>query len=233
LTRIHKDAVAMTAAAVAFLIIALVGFTPTYFTPLFAGHYTPPSPWMHSHAISSLAWLLVFLVQPVLILRGQRASHRWFGRIGLLVAIATLVTGLGLQVDLLPLAPGDLVNLGPSTARFISGLGVFAPAVVLAIVYRRRAAWHLRLMALATMSLMAAPFVRIMVLYLHTPPEIAGPVSGLIGLAMAAALPIYDRWAHGKVERISWWVLGSVFLSQLLIVVLLSTRWWTGLMTGQ
>ncbi|MEN1727623.1 MAG: hypothetical protein AAGJ52_04205 [Pseudomonadota bacterium] len=232
MNRIQKDALAMAVAGLVFLIVAVVGFTPLYFTPLLAGDYTPPSPWMHSHALSSLAWLLIFLIQPLLIVAKRRPAHRLFGRIGLLVAVVTLITGVALQLDFLPLGQGDDVNLGAATARFIGGMGVFLPAVALAVFYRRKTAWHLRLMFLSTLALMAAPFARVMIFYLAVDPAVAGPMTGVITLAIAIGLVVYDRLAYGKVARASWVVLAVVFTTQMSVGILLSMSWWTNWMTG-
>ena len=80
---IRKDAVAIVAVAGLFLFIALIGFTPRYFQPLFSGGYVSPSGWMHAHVISSLLWLVLFLVQPLLILRRKLDRHRLVGRFAL------------------------------------------------------------------------------------------------------------------------------------------------------
>lgn len=232
LHRLRKDAVAVTAVAVAFLLVAIVGFTPRYFAPLFAGGYVPPSGWMHVHVISSLLWLVLFMAQPLLILRRSFDRHRLLGRIALVVAVVTAVTGLAIQLDLLPVAPDDPGNLGAFTARFVGGLGIFVPAVVFAIIYRRRTAWHLRLMYVATMSLMPSPFGRIMIHYFDIPLDVAGPLIGLVNFLMAAALPVYDRLAHGSVERISWIALGCVTAAMMLIGFLLSNPGWAGLMAS-
>lgn len=229
---IRKDATAVAWVAGVFLIVAIVGFTPRYFGPLLDGSYRSPSAWMHVHAISTMLWLGVFLVQPLLILGRKFARHRLFGRVALAVAFVTAATGFALQFDLLPVAPGDAGNLGAFTARFVSALAIFVPAVVLAVVYRRRTAWHLRLMYVATMSLMPSPFGRIMVVYIGIPLDVAGPMIGAVNFLMAAALPIYDRLAHGKVERISWIALAAVVATQLTIGFLLGNAWWTGLMTN-
>jgi len=233
LDRTRKDARATAVVASVFLVIALVGFTPKYFGPLFSGNYLSPSAWMHAHVVSSLLWLILFLVQPLLILRKSFDRHRLLGRAGLFIAGATAVTGLAIQFDLLPITPGDAGNLGAFTARFVGGLGIFIPAVALAVVYRRRTAWHLRLMYLATMSLMPSPLGRILIHYVGIPLDAAGPIIGLINIGLAVALPIYDKIVHGKVERISWIGFGAVVLAGALIGVLLNMQGWAGLMTGE
>lgn len=219
--------------ACVFLLVAAVGFTPRYFAPLLAGDYVPPSGWMHAHAVSSLLWITVFLIQPALILRRKIAQHKAFGRVALAVAVATVVTGFALQLDLLPVAAGDAGNLTAFTARFVAGLAVFVPAVILAVIYRRRSAWHLRLMYVATMSLMPSPFGRILEVYVGLPLDVAGPLIGLINFLMIAALPLYDRLAHGKVERISWIAFAGVVAAQVVVGVLLGNAWWGSLITGQ
>lgn len=233
MNRTRTDAVAVSAVAVVFLIVAAIGFTPRYFGPLIAGDYQPPSAWMHAHVISSLLWLTVFLVQPLLILRKNFDHHRLVGRTALLIAIVTAVTGVAVQLDLLPVTPGDLGNVGAFTARFTAGLGIFIPAVALAVIYRKRTAWHLRLMYLATMSLMPSPFGRILVHYVGMPLDVAGPLIGLINVALAAALPIYDKLVHGKVERISWIAFIAVFVAGALVGFLTNQERWVNLLTGQ
>lgn len=230
---IRKDARAVLVVGAVFMIVSLIGFTPRYFAPLFAGGYVPPSAWMHAHAVSTLLWLLVFLVQPALVLGRRIRQHKTFGRAALVVAAVTVATGFALQLDLLPLTPGDTGNLVAFTARFVAGLAVFVPAVVFAVVYRRRTAWHLRLMYVATMSLMPSPFGRILVEYLGMSLNAAGPWIGLINFAMIAVLPLYDRLAHGKVERISWVAFAVVVAAQILVGVLLGSPDWAARMTGQ
>lgn len=227
------DARAVLVVGTVFLVVALVGFTPRYFAPLLAGGYVPPSGWMHAHAVSSLLWLVVFLVQPALILARKIGRHRAFGRVALVVALATAVTGFALQFDLMPLVPGDVGNLGAFTARFVAGLAVFVPAVFFAVVYRRRTAWHLRLMYVATMSLMPSPFGRILVHYIGVPLDVAGPLIGLINFAMIAALPLYDRLAHGRVERISWIAFAGVVVAQVAVGLLIGSAGWQAMLTGQ
>lgn len=231
--KIRKDAGAIAIVGAIFVLVATIGFTPRYFGPLFAGRYVPPSDWMHLHVISSLSWLLVFFVQPLFIVSKRFAQHRLLGRIALVIAMITAGSGLAVQTDLLPVSIGDQANLGAFTARFVSGLAIFIPAVVFAVIYRRRTAWHLRLMYLATISLMPAPFGRIMIHYLGISPEIAGPLIAVINILLVAALPIYDRLAHGKVERISWIAFVSVFLAILLTAFFLANDWWAALMTRQ
>lgn len=230
---IRKDAIAVAGAAALFLVGSIIGFTPLYFGPLLAGNFESPSTWMHAHVIFSLLWLILFLVQPVLILRRTLDRHRMLGRIALFVALATAYTGFAIQFDMLPVTPGDLGNVAAFTARFTAGLGIFVPAVIAAVVYRRRTAWHLRLMYLATMSLMPSPFGRILIHYIGVPFDAAGPIIGLFNVLLAAALPIYDKLVHGKVERISWIALGAVFFAGLLIAVLSNNEDWARLMSGQ
>lgn len=232
MSSVRKDATAVAWVAGVFIVMAVVGFTPRYFGPLFAGSYVSPSAWMHVHAVTTMLWLGVFLVQPLLILGRKFNRHRLLGRIAVGVAFLTLATGFALQLDLLPVAPGDSGNLGAFTARFVGGLGIFAPAVILAIVYRRRTAWHLRLIYVATMSLMPSPFGRIITVYGGIPLDVAGPLIGAFNFLMIAALPVYDRIAHGKVERISWIALAAVVASQIIIGVLLGNAWWSGVLTG-
>lgn len=218
--------------ALFFLIVAIAGFTPRYFGPLAQGTFASPSPWMHPHAAFSLLFLVACLAQPLLIRAGSIGLHRRAGIAAMAIAAGNAITGLGLQVDLLPISPlPEDAELAAFTARFVSGLGIFVPAVILAYAYRKNTAVHARLMYLAAMSVIPSPFNRIMVEYLGISAEAAGPIAGAINMALALALPVYDRLTLGKVTATSWLAFGAVLVSQMIFGVLFGSRWWAALLT--
>lgn len=232
MSSISRDARAMFNIAIFFLIIAVIGFWPNYFGPLFAGMLTPVSDWMHPHVITSLLWLILFLAQPALIGARSYLWHRRLGYSAILLFLANTVTGFMLQVDLLPVESDNFAAIGAFTARFISGLGVYIPAFFFALVYRRETDIHLRLMYLATMSLMPSPFGRIVIEYIGLTGDTAGPLTGLITLLLALLLPLYDRITCGRVLRVSWIAAGAVLGSQIVFGIAINSAYWLELLTG-
>jgi hypothetical protein len=225
-----RDANAMAVVALVFLIVAAVGFTPKYFGPMAGGSFVSPSVWMHPHAFASMLFLLVFLVQPMFIAAGAMRLHRTVGVAALVIAAANAVTGFLLQMDLLPVAAGS-ADLAAFTARFVSGLGVFVPAVILGYVFRRRTDVHLRLMYIAAMSVMPSPFGRILIHYVGISPAAAGPMTAGINVLLALAIPIYDRLTRGRVTIVGWLGPAAVIVSQLIFLGLFGSAWWVDLLS--
>ncbi|MEE4152657.1 MAG: hypothetical protein V2I27_00705 [Erythrobacter sp.] len=228
-----RDAVSLAAMALLFLIVSLIGFTPRYFAPMVQGTLVMPSAWMHPHAVLSLLFLTACLIQPLLIGAGSIALHRRAGIAAMIIAAGNAITGFALQIDLLPVSPlPQDAQLAAFTARFVSGLKIFVPAVILAYVYRRRSEIHARLMYLAAMSVIPSPFNRIMVEFLGIAAEAAGPLASAINVALALALPIYDRLTRGKVTATSWIALGAVLASQAVFGLLFTNSGWIALLTS-
>ena len=232
MSSINRDAKAMVNIAIFFLIIAVIGFWPNYFGPLFAGTLTLPSVWMHPHVITSLLWLGLFLTQPALIRARSYLWHKRMGYAAVLLFIANTGTGFMLQVDLLPVDSENFNTIAAFTSRFISGLGIYIPAFVFALIYRKKTDIHLRLMYLATMSLMPSPFGRVMIEYIELSTNIAGPLTGFSTLLLALLLPLYDRITRGHVLRVSWIAVGAAVVSQILFGLAVNSGPWLNLLTG-
>jgi len=232
MSAINRDAKAMVNIAIFFLIIAIIGFWPNYFGPLIAGTLTLPSVWMHPHVITSLTWLVLFITQPTLIRARSYLWHKRMGYAAVMLFLANTATGFMLQVDLLPVDGENFNAIAAFTSRFISGLGIYIPAFIFALIYRKKTDNHLRLMYLATMSLMPSPFGRIMIEYIELDPAIAGPITGFSAVLMALFLPLYDRITRGRVLRISWVAVAAVILSQILFGLAVNSTYWLNLLTS-
>ncbi len=74
----------------ALLLLAAVAFWPMYLSKRWAAIdlYT------HAHAVLGTLWLLIICVQPLLILRGDKLTHRIMGRASLFVAFGFVISGL-------------------------------------------------------------------------------------------------------------------------------------------
>ena len=104
------------------VVMALVGFWPTYFGPLLAGKAATVL--VHVHAVVFVGWLAMFVTQAALAANGRIALHMhlgpWLFAFGMLslgsVAAGFLVDGIGARPTLL-LAPVQLLVSAIPAAR--------------------------------------------------------------------------------------------------------------------
>ena len=147
--------------AVLAIVIAAVGFWPTYFGPLLAGSLAKPAI-IHFHAAIYVGWLAIFLAQAVLAATGRVALHMKLGRFAIgyggLVIFAGLLAGIGMFV--LRVRAGDAAAAQTAVLGPLLDMLFFAPLFAAAIYYRRKPELHKRLMVVATTSLLIAAAVR-------------------------------------------------------------------------
>ena len=144
----------------AFLLVLLVaGFAPTFFFRPFLGLEPLALPPM-LHGVVLTAWFIFFFVQAGLVRDRNIDLHRKLGRIGAIVAALATLQFVWVAVVLYhgraPNVAADLVEKA-RIVRITSELTVFAAFpvfVTLAVLARRRAAVHKRLMLIATIALM-------------------------------------------------------------------------------
>jgi hypothetical protein len=143
------------------VVIAAIGFWPTYFGPLAAGTAVK-TPIVHLHAAVYVGWLALFVTQAVLAATGRIAAHMLLGRFaigyGVLLVVVGLITAFArfassVRAGQVAEAQADL--LGP-----VLDMLVFAPLFAAALYYRRKPELHKRLMVVATSSLLIAAAAR-------------------------------------------------------------------------
>jgi hypothetical protein len=165
------------------LALVLIGFAPT----LYLRVITDPQPipfYLHLHGMILTLWYLLLVLQAWLVRLGNTALHRklgyWFAAYGLVVIggglMATLnvvprqlALGLAFDADLSRLAPELGLPPGTIFLPFVSGvvwanLGIvltFAVLLGAAILLRRHAAAHKRLMLLSSLALLPPALARI------------------------------------------------------------------------
>lgn len=154
---LRPDRLLFTSLIAGAIVVAFVGFAPTYF--LKSWFERPPlTTIVHIHAALFSAWLVILLLQSVLIRTRRPGWHARLGVVALSVVALMVVTGF-------------MVVLGkarptPASQSFIFtpllSLVLFPLFVGLAIRYRRDAATHKRLMWLGTLLFMGAPMLRLM-----------------------------------------------------------------------
>lgn len=148
--------------AAAVILTVFAGFAPTFYL---RGSFTqdrPMSVLLHIHGVVFSAWVSVFLIQTVLVARGEFRLHRRLGWVAAGIAAAMVILVLAAVTEQLRRVNGFPA---PPLALALSAFDilVFAGLVSAAICLRRRPDWHKRLMLSATILLLGAPMFRFVI----------------------------------------------------------------------
>lgn len=231
--RLTDDARFMRNTGMFLLLLSLLAFAPRYFLPLASGTYVAPSRFMHPHAITALLWLVIFTVQPWLIARGQASLHRLVGYFAMLVAVANILSGIAVQLDMLPTGKEDVSNVIGGGFRLFHSLPAFSGFLIAAIVLRRRTDWHFRFMYQTAIAAVATILGRLFVFYGQLPEASAAPLIPLGNLAFVLLLPVYDYVKYRKVHAASWVGLGVFVAFQVVVTPIVFSDLWVSYATGQ
>ena len=145
----------------AFLAIAVAGFSTTYLLPLARG--AMHAPWVvHLHGVLVFGWLGLLIGQSLLVQRGRIAWHRRIGPYAAAWAAAMVASGVAIGVfatrrDLA--AGGGDFALGQFVNILIE-MALFGGLVAAAIVLRRDRDSHKRLLMVATISALGPAWLR-------------------------------------------------------------------------
>lgn len=184
------------------------------------------------HGIGMSAWVLLFLLQPLLIRAGSRRVHRMLGRIGAVLAAFIVILGFRLGIESTLVNPPDLRVWGLTPKQFMAvpiiSIVIFAGFVSVGVWKRRRQEVHRAMMLLATLTAMPAAVSRIdsiNALYQGTVWETAfGPFFGtlVVGVFFLVVKWLLTRSWNG------WLVMGYAGLvaSSALIMQLATTSAW-------
>lgn len=153
------------------LAVVALGFGVTYVAPMLRGTFA--APWVvHLHGASALGWVLLLIAQATLVRQRATAAHVRVGRIALPLALSIWATGIATSVWA---AQRDLPVSGTaatsSLGGTVNGLTLYLLLVVAAMLMRRRADWHKRLVMLATIQLLWPAFFRLR----HLLPAVPNP----------------------------------------------------------
>jgi hypothetical protein len=196
---------------------------------------TPPiRPLIITHAITMTAWMILFLVQPLLILSGKRALHATLGAVGAVLAATIVTVGLGLAIAATRLNPPEVLIWGLSPAQFMAvpffSILIFGILVGVGIWKRKQLQVHRSMMLLATLAVISAAISRIDAisnLYHGTFWEsLFGPFFG--SLVIAFLILIVQLGVTRSLNRV--YALGCVGLgvASVLILQIAKTSAWAG-----
>ncbi len=190
------------------------------------------------HAVTMAAWILLFVIQSLLIVKGRRKLHMALGKIGALLAAGILVVGIKLGIEAARIMPPQMKiwNLSPRPFMAVPVVGVivFGAFVAAGVWFRRRPEIHRPMMLMATLSAIPAAVSRIDViinLYTGTIWEtIFGPFFATI--VLTALLLIIKSLLSRSLDR--WFAVAFVLMTAAFagIMQLANTGLWDQIATG-
>ena len=227
--------------AIMALLIAVLGFTPTYWAQLPAGT-TNASPLIHLHALAFTAWPLLLVSQAILIDRGKVRRHRTWGIAGVSLATIMLIVGIATAVVAMNarLANGE----GDAARAFlivpITGVSVFYLYFMAAAFNFTRPDWHKRFIIVATSSVLQAAMARFAFFAAHgmgpgmrptsfpSPPATA-PLIGSLLLDLMVVYGMVVDWRRDGRPHPAWlWGLAGLLVVQFVRAPLSTTTAWLG-----
>jgi hypothetical protein len=184
------------------------------------------------HGLAMTAWMVLFLMQPLLIVGNRRRIHMSLGIFG--AVLAACIVPLGIWAGIVTAKYGrDTVHIGsihqrPFLAIQFNSMLMFGALVALGIWKRRRLEIHRSMLLLATLAIMGAATARMHWLRDLYAPTILGWLFGpyfiplLLGvgfLAIKTALTrSFDRWFAGG--------LATLLVADVLTMTVARTATW-------
>ena len=171
---------------------------------------------VHLHAAAFLAWIILYVVQNWLVVRGSITRHRQLGVLGAVIAASMVVLGIVTTVAAIqqhrvpPFFP-------PGIFLVLDVLGVlgFGILTAWAIALRKQAAWHKRLMLCGTILVMSPALGRIL------PMPLLGQFAPLAVFASMAVFVIvgiiFDLRLRGKIHPAYYWGGGVLVVTNVLV----------------
>ena len=215
----HRDVVAIErrvflGMAIAIAVTVVLGFTLNAARMDWTFLELPGQ--VHWHAAVFLAWIMLYVAQNWLIVRDAVRWHRRLGVLGAVLAAAMVV--LGIVTTVMAIEQHRVPSFfPPGIFLVLDVLGVVGFGILTgwAIVLRRRAAWHKRLMLCGTILVMSPALGRIL------PMPLLGtfaPTAVFAFMAMyVIAGMLLDVRLRGNVHPAYYWGGGVVAVTQALV----------------
>ena len=211
--RARYDRLFYSGASLAMALALVIGFSRNYYLSYWLDPL-PGAPEMtsrlHIHGAIATAWVLLAVVQPLLIAAGNRRLHRTLGMCALVLIPAMTVllfeaSYTAMMQQRAPLGAPVTIFFGFNAISAVN----FAVAASLAIMWRRDAGWHKRLIMLSWVPLLPPGFGRMPALVS------SAPISMLFGANLIILLGIlYDKWSRGSLHPAWKWGGTLMVLSQ-------------------
>ena len=208
----------------ALLLLSAVAFWPMYLSKRWAAIdlYT------HAHAVLGTLWLLILCVQPLLILRGDKLTHRIMGRASLFVAFGFVISGLLLthfRVSRMPEAQFMKEGIHIYLALALGLL--FAVACALGVRWRSSTPVHARFMVSTALLLLDPVLARLMFFYLPPLPS-EHLYQGITFTLIATAMVFLVKSLPAQVRGRTWYrnyCLGTASILVLYFAIPYTSVW--------
>lgn len=195
---------------------AFLGFSFTYFMPLFAGRYPDVSPLVHVHGWSFFAWYVLLPVQAGLVRIRRVGTHRVLGTASLALGFVMVVVGF-----IVSAVQADLAQRpGANPFWELMGLPIFTIWILFTVFYgaamlRRRDRFaHRQFIVLASAVALSAATFRLVVRAAGFSPLTA--IGGcLVPLLFVVAGGLHEYRRRRRVARI--YALGGVAMLVLIV----------------
>lgn len=212
-----RERIFFSAMAVAMAALVFVGFGRSFFLRIWfpeAETYAAPETIFYIHGALFTTWMVLLIVQTSLVRIGRVDLHRKLGPLG--AALAPVMVLIGITGSLVAARrPDGFIGVPIPPLQFLAvplfDMVLFGLLAGLAVVWRRNAARHKRLMLLATVSLLGAATVRI--------PVESVAALGPLGLLLLPSLfivllAIWDISVLRRLHPVTLWAGLAVVASQ-------------------
>jgi len=199
--------------ALLILGIVVVGFAPTfYLAPLFPDRPAAPERFFYVKGVVFSAWFLLMPVQCWLISSQRVAWHRALGIAGASIAVLVVISGIWGAL-IAAGRPGGFIAVSVPPLMFlvepVFDMVTFASLVGLALIWRRDAAAHKRLMLLASLAMVDSAVARCP--FVPAVHPIWGPV--VVVAILVLALFAYDLSRRSRPHPTTLWAGGALMFS--------------------
>lgn len=148
--------------------LVLVAFARTYYLRYWFD-VPPITTLLHLHSIAFTAWVVLFVIQTRLIAKQDYRTHMQLGIAG--IGVAALVVIFGFATAIVSAGAPRVRPMGMNSQQFVFvpllAISLFAILVTAAVLLRKRAQLHKRLMMLAMISVLGPPIARL-IMMTHT-----------------------------------------------------------------
>lgn len=206
---------------VAFLLAAVIGFWPTYFTRM-----GEMASWrVHAHGVILFGWCLLLIAQAWLIRDRRGAWHRVLGKVSYLLAPLIVLSTLVVEHGVLVKVAGQYNEEALYFAYVIVALlTLFVLTYGLAIAHRRTPALHMRYMICTALTMVDPVFARIVDVRLG----IGFGAGQMITYALVNAILLWLCFIDRHTQyRVFPKILVAFVLMQLPTFFFYKTAWWS------
>jgi hypothetical protein len=224
--RLRRERRFFTGMAIAMALVCFAGFAPSYYLKAQFGTPTALKPMIHFHGLVFTAWMVLMVVQSSLISAGRVQLHRRLGIAGAVLVLLMVASGAGViwgrATTVTPGIPHEMI-LGFMAIATVA-LALFPIFIGAALLLRRNAAAHKRLMLLATTIFLSAAVHRLLMFLID--PAVSPPVFFGATDLFIVALAGYDFLSRGRIHAATLWGGLAVVLSQAGSLVLAGSSAW-------